>query len=224
MSRLNNPGALTCGHPERPWHAKGMCEKCYMKDYDANRRKRKDPSEYSENYRKPPKNSRGKSIPTCGHPERRYAAWGKCSSCYQAARRSGEIIVGMAQCHPEKPALAKGMCYECYSKSRYWNDPEKMQAIARERGTAARKELRDELLAAYGGKCACLKCPETNSDFLTLEHINGGGKEHREKVGSHAYADLRRRGFPQDGYTLLCWNCNTGSRFTGICPHMVVPT
>jgi hypothetical protein len=84
-----------------------------------------------------------------------------------------------------------------------------------------RKRNRDDLLAAYGGKCVCPKCPETNPDFLTLEHVGGGGRAHRKAVGSHTYADLRRRGYPQDGYTLLCWNCNAGSRFTGVCPHMI---
>jgi hypothetical protein len=39
-------------------------------------------------------------------------------------------------------------------------------------------------------------------------------------VGSHAYADLRRRGWPQDGYTLLCWNCNAMTRGGKTCPHM----
>jgi len=82
-----------------------------------------------------------------------------------------------------------------------------------------RKRNRDELIEAYGGQCACANCPETNSAFLTLEHINGGGKQHRAVVGRHAYADLRRRGWPKEGYTLLCWNCNAMTRFGRICPH-----
>src|SRR5260221_6067810 len=78
----------------------------------------------------------------------------------------------------------------------------------------------DELVAAYGGRCSCPRCPETNPAFLTLEHLNGAGKAHRAKVGSHAYTDLRRRGWPKDGYTLLCWNCNAMTRFGRTCPHM----
>jgi hypothetical protein len=49
--------------------------------------------------------------------------------------------------------------------------------------------------------------------------VNGDGKTHRLKVGSHVYADLRRRGFPQEGYRLLCWNCNSATRFGRTCPH-----
>lgn len=213
----------TC-HPERPAHAKGLCSFCYMKQYDkarSERRKeerRKDPSEYSPNYRKLP--SRPASVPTCGHPDRRVASRGLCHPCYQRARREGQIVVGMAQCHPDRPALAKGKCHKCYEKERYWNNPERMQEVARESGKRTRDRLREQLLAAYGGKCACPRCPETNQAFLTLEHVGGGGRAHRKAVGSHSYADLRRRGYPQEGFTLLCWNCNAGSRFTGTCPHM----
>ena len=83
-----------------------------------------------------------------------------------------------------------------------------------------RAQRRAELVEAYGGRCACPRCPETNQAFLTLEHVNGDGKAHRLKVGSHTYADLRRKGFPRDGYTLLCWNCNAATRFGRPCPHM----
>lgn len=75
------------------------------------------------------------------------------------------------------------------------------------------------MVAAYGGRCACRNCPETDPAFLTLDHVNGDGKEHRAIVGSHAYADLRRRGWPQDGFRLLCWNCNSMTRFAQVCPH-----
>jgi len=77
------------------------------------------------------------------------------------------------------------------------------------------------MVAAYGGHCACPRCPETNPAFLTLEHLNGTGKAHRAKVGRHAYADLRRRGWPKEGYTLLCWNCNAMTRFGRTCPHEI---
>jgi hypothetical protein len=39
------------------------------------------------------------------------------------------------------------------------------------------------------------------------------------KVGRHTYADLRRRRWPQEGYRLLCWNCNSMTRFGRTCPH-----
>lgn len=84
-----------------------------------------------------------------------------------------------------------------------------------------RAKLRAELIDAYGGRCACERCPETNPAFLTLEHVDGDGKAHRAVAGSHTYADLRRRGWPQEGYTLLCWNCNAATRWGRTCPHML---
>lgn len=200
-------------HPDRIHQAKGLCQQCYLKQYDAARKVRKDPSEYADNYRKPP--VKPARIPDC-HPDRQHWARGWCQRCY-AQQRTNSV---RATCHPERPHLARGMCARCISKERYDTDPARAQQLSRESQKRGREKLRTALIAAYGGKCACPKCPETNQAFLTLEHIEHDGKAHRAQVGRHSYADLRRRGFPQDGYTLLCWNCNAGSRFTGICPHM----
>lgn len=201
-------------HPERPYQARGMCGPCYFKQQNAKRpSRRKDPSEYAPNYRKPV--HQPARVNECGHPEREHVAFGLCAECYRNRDNRN-----MADCHPDQPLVARGLCSACHSKRRYELNPEQARRLSRESQARSRKRNRDELIAAYGGKCACEKCPETNQAFLTLEHIGGGGRQHRKEMGSHTYADLRRRGFPQEGYTLLCWNCNAGSRFTGVCPHM----
>jgi hypothetical protein len=33
------------------------------------------------------------------------------------------------------------------------------------------------------------------------------------------YRWLRDRGWPREGFQLLCWNCNKGKYACGICPH-----
>lgn len=88
-----------------------------------------------------------------------------------------------------------------------------------------RKKRRAEILARYGEQCAC--CGETNSLFLTIDHINGGGRKQKRELGldagSQFYSYLRRKGYP-DGYQILCWNCNCGKRITGsVCPHVNSP-
>ena len=189
-----------------------------MKQYDRTRdnaRKRKDPSEYAPNYRVPP--HKPARVPDC-HPERKHCAMGMCRACWQAARRIAGP--GQATCHPDRPMLSRGMCHQCYAKARYWDDPEKYRAEAKAAQARSRKRVRDQMVDAYGGKCACPRCPETNPAFLTLEHVDRSGKQHRAEVGSHTYADLRRRGWPQEGFTLLCWNCNAMTRFGKPCPHM----
>jgi hypothetical protein len=194
-----------------------MCQQCYLKDYDSKRRPRKEVADYAENYRKPP--HRRKRNADC-HPDRPHVAFGLCQSCYWVQHTNQTP----ATCHPDKPHVADGLCATCYSKRRYDQDPETARRQSRESQARIRKRIRDEMLAAYGGQCTCPKCPETNPAFLTLEHVNGTGKEHRKQVGSHAYADLRRRGWPKDGYTLLCWNCNCATKGGKTCPHMAEPT
>lgn len=209
----------TC-HPDRPHQAKGLCPQCYMRDYDERRKgrvdRRKDPQDYAPNYRKPPTQERRNAA--C-HAERDHYSRGLCRPCYQKARRNGELPTERATCHPERAATARGLCSQCYSQQNYWNNPEAFRQKARDRQSLARKLLRDEMIRAYGGRCSCQWCTETISDFLTLDHVNGDGKAHRKLVGSHTYADLRRKGWPQDGYRLLCWNCNAMTRYGRACPH-----
>ncbi len=84
-----------------------------------------------------------------------------------------------------------------------------------------RRRLKQEVVEAYGSKCAC--CGETEPWFLTIDHVNNDGKEHRlalnTKGGSHFYGWLKRQGFPQDRFQLLCYNCNCAKERAGICPH-----
>jgi hypothetical protein len=76
-------------------------------------------------------------------------------------------------------------------------------------------KLRSQILDAYGRKCSC--CGEVEEKFLTLEHDGGGGTAHRRQVPS-VHADLRRKGFPKKIYTLLCYNCNLGTKGGKKCP------
>lgn len=85
-----------------------------------------------------------------------------------------------------------------------------------------RKRLRERVLEAYGGKCACPNCPEVNPAFLTVDHIYNDGAEHRKQWnGSNKiYQWLVTNNFPKTGFRLLCYNCNCGRAANGgICPH-----
>jgi len=91
------------------------------------------------------------------------------------------------------------------------------------RCAACRAKFRAYLLRArlaclyhYGRACAC--CGEREISFLQIDHVNGGGRRHREEVGN-LYAWLRRNGFPE-GFQTLCANCNWGKHLNdGVCPH-----
>lgn len=54
----------------------------------------------------------------------------------------------------------------------------------------------------------CRYCGQTLEFFLTIDHINDDGAEHRKTVpGSHLYRWLIANGFPPEFQT-LCYNCN----------------
>jgi len=93
-----------------------------------------------------------------------------------------------------------------------------------------RKALRNEILSAYGGACAC--CGESEPEFLSIDHIDESGADHRRALGGKqgdtrrfsaggekTYKWLKDRGFPTDGFQLLCMNCNFAKGKLGECPH-----
>ncbi len=77
-----------------------------------------------------------------------------------------------------------------------------------------RRVAKAEMIAEYGGKCKL--CGEVCTEFLTIDHINNNGSQHRKEIGIatggiHLYRWLKRQGWPKDNYRLLCFNCNLGS-------------
>ena len=42
------------------------------------------------------------------------------------------------------------------------------------------QKTRNKVLIAYGNKCNC--CGEKNIKFLTIDHINNDGAEHKKKI------------------------------------------
>ncbi len=80
----------------------------------------------------------------------------------------------------------------------------------RQRTRDARRGLREELLNHYSNKTLqCALCPENRIDVLDLDHINGGGIQHRAafKTPQTFYLHLKKEGFPT-GIRVLCRNCN----------------
>lgn len=85
-------------------------------------------------------------------------------------------------------------------------------------GQHTRKNLRNEVLSHYGTSCAC--CGESEDAFLTVDHIDGSGAEHRKIIGAgnNLYRWLRKNRFP-GGFRTLCANCNLAMGIHGQCPH-----
>lgn len=121
---------------------------------------------------------------------------------------------------PKNRTRSLGRDYTCRSCAR---------AIRFERRRAGRsvstkqsqRRLKLKVMRHYSGSdspfCAC--CLEHRIEFLSLDHINGGGVAHRRELGvKQIYAWVLRKKFPE-GFRVLCHNCNMAFGLFGICPH-----
>lgn len=113
-------------------------------------------------------------------------------------------------------------CKDCETERYYEkkSTPEGRQRLS-DTNKKCRLKVRDAAFAAYGGyRCVC--CGESEKLFLSIDHINGGGHQHRKSLkNGHFYEWLQKQNYPT-GYQVLCMNCNTGRhRNGGTCPHQV---
>jgi hypothetical protein len=89
-----------------------------------------------------------------------------------------------------------------------------------------RRRIKQKVIDGYGGACVC--CGEHRFEFLTLDHVNGDGAEHRRELsngksrrgkgGAAVYDWAIKNNYP-DRCQLLCWNCNAAKGYYGYCPH-----
>ncbi len=105
--------------------------------------------------------------------------------------------------HPH--VVGKRMCQSCRDTAR-----------------DALHELKQLVIDAYGGGCAC--CGETTYEFLSIDHKYNDGAEERRRLKTKARCGLAllrlivREDFPER-YQILCYNCNMSKGFFGECPH-----
>lgn len=89
-----------------------------------------------------------------------------------------------------------------------------------------KKQNRLRALQHYSGSlepfCQC--CNEKRVEFLTFDHINGGGNQHRKTLHRKDIVQyLIKNNFPE-GFRVLCQNCNSSLGFHGYCPHQKLST
>ena len=81
------------------------------------------------------------------------------------------------------------------------------------------RKIRLNAIAKYGGTCIC--CGESESRFLTFNHVNNDGVFHRRELAytsGHAIVHWVRKNNYPDNIQLLCYNCNHAKTYGG-CPH-----
>ena len=140
---------------------------------------------------------------------------------------------------PRSGGRVKSHCKQC---RREHHDPVKHREAYQKRREhilvgvqARRRRYRTDALLHYSNgtmQCACPGCTETRLEFLTLDHIDGGGNKDRRRLtksanrnpgGLAVYYDLRRRNYPT-GFRVLCFNCNSARGAWGYCPHEIAAT
>ena len=112
----------------------------------------------------------------------------------------------------------------CNERAKKWakKHPEQVKRLLKR----FRTKLKLEVFSHYSNglpKCSC--CGETHIDFLSIDHVEGNGNKHRQKIhckaGLNFYKWLKTYNFPQ-GYQVLCMNCQFGKmQNNGFCPHKI---
>jgi hypothetical protein len=153
----------------------------------------------------------------------RYRNHSRCLECLRP-------IMTARMAERRKKHNAAGVCRDC-GRPRDTEHGHCLHCLTRHRRTTISFKQRNKIkcFEAYGG-CRCACCGEaSNIDFLTIDHINDNGAEHRRmlsgtkdsrgQAGHVFYSYLKRNNYPP-GYQVLCFNCQWGKRLgNGICLH-----
>ncbi len=175
----------------------------------------------------------GRKVRCCdSKPKKRPCIPGTCFRCRSECpidRRlcdSCRLRVKEWQQQRKLKRLAAGLCLSCTQPvsdgRRYCDHHRRLKNAATKRNNV---KVKIEVFAAYGG-CSCACCGESELRFLTIDHVNNDGAEHRRQLfgtskqigGSRLYRVLKKQGFPP-GFQVLCFNCNVAKGFFGECPH-----
>lgn len=100
-----------------------------------------------------------------------------------------------------------GLCHNCNAK-RLPNESHcaACKQATRDRHRRTHKERRILVISHYGNCCA--QCLESTYEFLTIEHKDGGGREHKRSIGAANVAKwIIENNYPNN-FEILCWNCN----------------
>lgn len=91
---------------------------------------------------------------------------------------------------------------------------------------ALNARIKEEVFGHYSpGEIRCACCKEKEITFLCIDHLNGGGNEHRRSLngvsGANLWRWLKKSGYPT-GFQILCHNCNFAKSHTlqKRCPHL----
>lgn len=139
----------------------------------------------------------------------------KCSACLR--KTTDEVLQRVAQRKSDR------QCLRCNVPVSNGVHCDRCVEVTKDYNARTRERNRNLVFDQYGRKCAC--CGEQIRMFLTVEHLNGGGRQHRLSVKTTdiyrwLVREFNKTGKWPEGFGILCYNCNAGQwRNAGICPH-----
>jgi len=142
----------------------------------------------------------------------------QCKSCNQIKALSEFYI---DRTHKDGSFLYRNICKEC-TKARATEWRKKHPESSKRKSLKYYRKIRLRALLHYSNKtlrCAC--CGENTLEFLSLDHIQNNGAEHRRTM-KNEHTDIfhwvHKNGYPE-GFQVLCMNCNFAKGIMGECPH-----
>lgn len=222
-NRKENGLCLQCGGTRAEGH-KSMCSRCIQKLADKYARQKQE----NKCVNCGEKITKGSRCKLCADQQsaqakiRResYKASSLCRRCGEPALLSHCEKCLLKMRNITKERRDNGLCRNCGCPTSDKSRCNKCKEINRQ----SVLRLKNEVFAAYGGPvCNC--CGESTIEFLTVDHINNDGADHRRQIGQTSlYRWLRKNDYPK-GFQILCMNCNWGKRVCGgICPHKLKET
>jgi len=101
-----------------------------------------------------------------------------------------------------------------YSGKRNRLNPEYMKKLRREWKRTARLSVLNHY---SNGTMVCADCGEDNINFLTVDHVEGGGRKHRKEIRTYLtlwlWGQYRKTGKWPGDFQVICSNCNDIKKF-----------
>ena len=144
---------------------------------------------------------------------------GLCINCAKVPVIAPQVACESCRAKQRPPLGGGKLCEDCNAQWRKLYSTHSGYKPARK---VRRQTLKRTVMEAYGGaRCVC--CGEAGMAFLTIDHITGQGRHHRQVIdrrGETFYRWLKVHRFPS-GYRVLCMNCNFSLGAFGYCPHQM---
>ena len=156
-------------------------------------------------------------MPTCKNLQKEIERREKIRQSQLGRVKSPETCERIRQAKLGIPRSPETIAKMRASKTKY--TPEERLVVRRVWYNRHYQKLKMGVLGHYSHNTfMCAHCDHGDLDVLTIDHINGGGRQHvlqLRRDGTFLYRWLKNNNYP-DGFQVLCANCNLKKHKEGI--------